>query len=593
MTEAEVAAPPTPRSDFQPEAGITALVRMFPFRLAAIAATGFVGGLAEASFLVIVVRAVTAATEGSDEMALVGGWTVAFPVAMIGAAGVLLVRFGMALLTSYQSANLSYTAVALVRRRLVRGFFGAEWSVQQDQRIGSVQEYLSSYSTSISAYLGGVSGIFLTAANLVAVLGAAIFLSPAAALILVAVLFGLALLLRPVRAAIGRRSRRAAKARARFVSHASEYTNLAMELRIFNVAPGAQDRLDDMIEASRRHSTRSSYLRGLANPAYSTVAYGGILLMVVAIHAVDVSDVGTLGAIMLLVLRSLSYGQSLQGSLAALSSSRPIADDLFQEIARLEEAQQPEGSVHLPGLDNIEAHNVTFEYEPGVRALNDVSFEIERGEVVGIIGPSGSGKSTLVHLLLGFHAPTSGSITCNGIDVRQMDTATRARLATFVPQKPSLLHGTIADNIRFFRDVSDEELEAAARGAHIYDEVVRMPGGFERDIGEQGGHLSGGQQQRVAIARALIESPDLLILDEPTSALDVRSEHLLRTTMLELRERMAIVLIAHRLSTLDICDRIMVIQDGEIKAFDTPSRLAARSEFYREALDLSGIKAPT
>lgn len=109
-------------------------------------------------------------------------------------------------------------------------------------------------------------------------------------------------------------------------------------------------------------------------------------------------------------------------------------------------------------------------------------------------------------------------------------------------------------------------------------------------MGEQGGHLSGGQQQRLCIARALVENPDVLILDEPTSSLDVRSESLIRRTLDELRSRMTVIIIAHRLSTLDICDRIMVIQDGTLKGFDTPANLEQSSDFYREALVLSGLR---
>jgi ABC-type multidrug transport system fused ATPase/permease subunit len=117
-----------------------------------------------------------------------------------------------------------------------------------------------------------------------------------------------------------------------------------------------------------------------------------------------------------------------------------------------------------------------------------------------------------------------------------------------------------------------------------------FPEGYERDVGDHGGRLSGGQQQRVCIARALVERPQLLILDEPTSALDVKSEQLIRTTLRSLKAEMTVVVIAHRLSTLDICDRIMVIQDGELRGFDTPANLESSSAFYREALELSGMR---
>jgi ABC-type multidrug transport system fused ATPase/permease subunit len=124
----------------------------------------------------------------------------------------------------------------------------------------------------------------------------------------------------------------------------------------------------------------------------------------------------------------------------------------------------------------------------------------------------------------------------------------------------------------------------------LHDDIAAFPEGYEREVGVHGGHLSGGQQQRLCIARALVEDPDVLIMDEPTSALDVRSENLIRTTLLELRERMTVIIIAHRLSTLDMCDRIMVIQDGRLVGFDTPEALEQSSAFYREALVLSGMR---
>jgi ABC-type multidrug transport system fused ATPase/permease subunit len=154
-----------------------------------------------------------------------------------------------------------------------------------------------------------------------------------------------------------------------------------------------------------------------------------------------------------------------------------------------------------------------------------------------------------------------------------------------------LIAGTVAENIRFFRDdVTQEQIEHASRLANLHDDIAGFADGYDRQVGEQGSHLSGGQQQRLIIARALVEKPDVLILDEPTSALDVRSEHLIRQTLNTLREKMTIIIVAHRLSTLEICDRIMVIQDGELKGLDTPENLEKTNDFYREALILSGMR---
>jgi ABC-type multidrug transport system fused ATPase/permease subunit len=196
-----------------------------------------------------------------------------------------------------------------------------------------------------------------------------------------------------------------------------------------------------------------------------------------------------------------------------------------------------------------------------------------------------------VQVLLGLRDPDQGRVLAGGRDISTFNRGEWARKVTFVPQAAHLIAGTIADNIRFLRDgVVQADIERAARLAHLHEDIIGFPAGYERQVGKHGGHLSGGQQQRLCIARALVEQPEVLILDEPTSALDVRSEHLIRTTLESLRDRMTVIVIAHRLSTLSICDRIMVIKDGELKEFDAPSVLEQTSDFYREALALSGLR---
>jgi ABC-type multidrug transport system fused ATPase/permease subunit len=160
-----------------------------------------------------------------------------------------------------------------------------------------------------------------------------------------------------------------------------------------------------------------------------------------------------------------------------------------------------------------------------------------------------------------------------------------------VPQQARLVAGTVADNIRFFReDLEPGTIERAAKLAHIHDDIVQWPLGYDTPVGERGGQLSGGQQQRLCIARALVGDPDVVVLDEPTSALDVKSESLMRDTMADLAPHKTVFVIAHRLSTLSICDRIMVILNGRLEGFDQPSELEASNPFYREALKLSGLR---
>jgi ATP-binding cassette subfamily B protein len=227
-------------------------------------------------------------------------------------------------------------------------------------------------------------------------------------------------------------------------------------------------------------------------------------------------------------------------------------------------------------------------------ALTGVTFSISQGEVLGVIGPSGSGKSTLAQLLLGLRAPTTGTMSVDGSDLRDVDRSWWSRRVAFVAQDALLITGTVADNIRFFRDDIDAAaLRRAAFQANVLSDIEALPDGFDTHLGERGSQLSGGQRQRLSIARALVGQPEFLVLDEPTSALDGQSEALIRATLADLRGRITVVIIAHRMSTLDICDRIVVIENGRMTSCGTPSALHENSDFYRNALSVAGIAHPS
>jgi ATP-binding cassette subfamily B protein len=180
-----------------------------------------------------------------------------------------------------------------------------------------------------------------------------------------------------------------------------------------------------------------------------------------------------------------------------------------------------------------------------------------------VVGPSGEGKSTLCAILLGLRQPTRGTITTGGVAIGDIAPATWGHIAAYVPQDCKLLTATVTDNIRFFRDqYGDAEVEEAARAAHIHDEILKLPDGYDTVIGTGVRGLSGGQRQRLVIARALIGKPQLLVLDEPSSALDQRSESLIALTLAELKGSTTMVLVTHRPATLDICDHVWRLESG-------------------------------
>ncbi len=224
---------------------------------------------------------------------------------------------------------------------------------------------------------------------------------------------------------------------------------------------------------------------------------------------------------------------------------------------------------------------VSFGYERDNPVLHEVSFRIEPGQVVGIVGPTGSGKSTVLSLLPRFYDPCLGRIMIDGVDIADYKVAALRAQIAFVLQDTVLFHGTVRDNIAYGRPgASDEEIVAAARVANAHDFICRMPLGYGSIVGERGETLSGGQRQRIAIARAVIRNSPILVLDEPTAALDTESERAVIEALRRLMKGRTVIMIAHRLGTLLDADKIIVLRDGTVAEQGSHAALIANGGVY-------------
>jgi ATP-binding cassette subfamily B protein len=244
-------------------------------------------------------------------------------------------------------------------------------------------------------------------------------------------------------------------------------------------------------------------------------------------------------------------------------------------------ADSPGAADLRPIRGEVEFRHVSFGYQPGSAVLKDISITARPGETIALIGPSGCGKTTLSALLQRFYRVTDGSITVDGVDIRNMTQHSLRSQIGVVFQDAHLFNDTVRANIAYGRpQATQAEIEAAARAAHAHDFILALSEGYDTIVLERGSRLSGGQRQRIAIARALLKNPPILILDEPTSALDTESEHLIQRALKTLLRNRTAFVIAHRLSTVRDADRIVVIKDGEIAESGNHTELLAKNGYY-------------
>jgi ABC-type multidrug transport system fused ATPase/permease subunit len=230
---------------------------------------------------------------------------------------------------------------------------------------------------------------------------------------------------------------------------------------------------------------------------------------------------------------------------------------------------------------------VEFSYGGRVDTLRDVTFEARPGQVIAIVGPTGAGKTTLVSLLPRFYDANGGKILLDSIDIRNLTLRSLRNQIAVVLQEPLLFSGTVADNIRYGRlEATPEEVIEAAQSANAHDFIVKLPQGYDTELGERGAKLSGGERQRIAVARAFIKNAPILILDEPTSSIDSKTEAVILDALDRLMEGRTTFMIAHRLSTIRRADRILVVEQGRLVEQGTHEELLVKDGVYKHLHDL-------
>lgn len=359
-------------------------------------------------------------------------------------------------------------------------------------------------------------------------------------------------------------------------------------------ASGATTREVAAVGGSARRAfeagVRVARLESLVAPAGSIAVQGAFLAVLgvggyrVAAGSITVASLVAFILYLFLLVMPLGHAISawtqLQTGLGALGRIQEI---LALEPERDERAERPGAAVARAGAPLLELDDVSFAYPDGTPVLRGVSFTVPAGSRVALVGPSGAGKSTILALVEGFYPVGAGAVRWAGTDVRELPRAAlRARLG-YVEQEAPVLAGTVRDNLLLTRpDATDPELWAVLADVGLTEVVHRSPRGLDVLVGDEGVLLSGGERQRLAIARSLLARPELLLLDEPTASLDARNEGLLRETLGRASADRALLVVAHRLSTVLDSDQIVVLDEGRVVARGTHAELVESSPLYRE-----------
>ncbi|HET7711362.1 MAG TPA: ABC transporter ATP-binding protein, partial [Thermoanaerobaculia bacterium] len=350
-------------------------------------------------------------------------------------------------------------------------------------------------------------------------------------------------------------------------------------------------------QATRRHlstNLKAQQIQAMTSPVMELLAGLCMIALFYYAHRRIVLGTLTVGQFMSFVAAlAMMYApiKKLNKVNLSVNTALSAAERVFRMLDIDNEVKEKPSAAVLSNVGTgIRYEDVRFEYRKDEPVLAGIDLEIEPGEIVAIVGGSGAGKSTLVNLLPRFYDVTSGKITVDGRDIRDVTLFSLRSLIGLVTQEVILFNDTVRNNIAYGRtDAEETRTIAAARAANAHDFIIKMPQGYDTVIGEGGVLLSGGQRQRIAIARALFKDPPILILDEATSALDTESERLVQQALERLMQGRTTMVIAHRLSTVRSADKIVVLERGSIVEVGRHEELLHRRGIYRKLYDLQFV----
>lgn len=562
--------------------------RPYRWRIAGATGLSIIAAQAEAVLLVLLAPTALAISAGRDSYAgKLGPFEIDVPVTTllwIGLAATLTAAVFTITATVVRARFLSHWA-QVQRNAFVDEYMRASYPAQLSLRSGHFEVQFSTFvargQTALLSFMGLLRAVFAVAIYV----GTSMVVDLRGTMLLIATGLTAFLLLRPLNQRLRRISKEMSTVGISYAANVAEITRSVRDIRVF----GARDtfgrrlkRLSDKGATLERHQMTTS---GLTSPAYQ---YLGLLLVIgVLALAALVPSIGvtSLAATALLLLRSISYGQLVQTSYQSIIESVPFFDEVTRTREMLRERPDTDGDKRVDAIGALELEGVHYSYGGTNEALTGVHLTMNVGETIGIVGPSGSGKSTLAQIILRLRQPDRGTMLVGGVPAEQISLDSWCKLVSFVPQQCALLHESVTENIRYFDDeLTDVDVRRAAVSAGLAEVIEGLDDGYDTELGASVRELSGGQIQRIGIARAFARHRDVVVLDEPTSALDIDAEIAVQDALQKLKGSCLLVIIAHRVSTLADCDRIVVLEGGQVTADGSPTEVARSNPFFERAI---------
>jgi len=349
-------------------------------------------------------------------------------------------------------------------------------------------------------------------------------------------------------------------------------------VQAFRREPRNQEIFDDVNAQYRDANLRAFRLVAWFMPGIKLI--GNITIAVVLLYGAHLAfngevTVGVLAAFLLYLRQFFEPMQEISQFYNTFQSASAALEKLSGVLEEVPSVPEPEHPTAMPDVrGDVRFETVRFEYVEGVPVLPGLDLSVPAGQTVALVGTTGAGKTTIAKLLSRFYDPVSGRVLLDGVDLRDLDEPTLRAAVVMVTQENYMFSGSVADNIRFGRpSASMDEVVGAATAIGAHDFISRLPHGYDTDVANKGGRLSAGQRQLVAFARAFLADPKVLILDEATSSLDVPSERLVQRALRTILADRTAVIIAHRLSTVEIADRVLVLEHGAIVEDGSPAEL--------------------